>query len=74
MGKEFEGLTEVEIIKLINKKKKRYCAIALNDLEEEVKDPELFKKIRKIFLDNMNGFTRSMFTVVGINVEGIEDE
>lgn len=69
-----EGLTELEIVKLINKRKKRYCAMALNDLEEEVQDPELFKSARKIFLDNINSFTRSIFTVIGISVEGIEDE
>ena len=74
MANDFQGLTELEIVKLINKRKKRYCAIALNDLEEEIQDPELFKRIRKILLDNMNSFTRSIFTVVGINVEGIEDE
>ncbi|MFA7101342.1 MAG: hypothetical protein WC196_06385 [Bacilli bacterium] len=73
-NKEFQGLTELEIVKLINKRKKRYCAMALNDLEEEIHDPELFKKVRKIVLDNMNGFTRSIFTVVGISVEGIEEE
>lgn len=74
MAGDFQGLTELEIVKLINKRKKRYCAIALNDLEEDIQDQELFKKVRKIFLDNMNGFTRSVFTVVGINVEGIEEE
>jgi len=74
MATDFQGLTELEIVKLINKRKKRYCAIALNDLEEDVQDPELFKKVRKIVLDNMNSFTRSVFTVVGINVEGLEDE
>ena len=74
MVKDFQGLTELEIVKLINKRKKRYCAIALNDLEEEIGDAELFKKVRKILLDNMNSFTRSIFTVVGINVEGIDDE
>lgn len=74
MAKDFQGLTELEIVKLINKRKKRYCAIALNDLEEEIKDAELFKRVRKVLLDNMNSFTRSIFTVVGINVEGIEDE
>ena len=74
MSKEFQGLTELEIVKLINKRKKRYCAIALNDLEEEIQDSELFKKVRKVVLDNMNSFTRSIFTVIGINVEGIEDE
>ena len=72
--KDFQGLTELEIVKLINKRKKRYCAIALNDLEEEFTDAELFTKVRKIFLDNINSFTRSIFTVVGINVEGNEDE
>jgi hypothetical protein len=68
------GLTEVEIVKLINKRKKRFCAIALNDLEEEIKDKESFKKVRKIFLDNMNGYTRSIFTVIGIEIEGLEEE
>lgn len=74
MSKELEGIPEVEIVKLINKRKKRYCAIALNDLEEEIGKNEDFTKIRKIFLDNMNGFTRSVFTVIGIDVEGTKDE
>jgi hypothetical protein len=74
MSKELEGLPELEIVRLINKRKKRYCAIALNDLEEEIGKDETFAKIRKIFLDNMNGFTRSVFTVIGIDVEGIKDE
>jgi hypothetical protein len=74
MSKELEGLPEVEIIRLINKRKKRYCAIALNDLEEEIHDEETFKKVRKIFLDNVNGFTRSVFTVIGIEIEGIKEE
>lgn len=74
MGKESDGLTDLEIIKLINKRKKRYCAIALNDLEEIMGQAESFKDVRKIFLDNMNGFTRSVFTVIGIDVEGIKDE
>lgn len=71
MTNEIEGgLTELEIIKLIDKKKKKYCAITLGEMEEEIKDPEVFKKCRKIVLDNMNGFTRGVFTVVGINIEG----
>ncbi len=70
----FKGITELEIVKLIQKKKKRYCAIALNDMEEEISDTETFKKVRKIFLDNVNSFTRSLFTVIGIEVEGIEEE
>lgn len=74
MSKELEGLPEIEIVRLINKRKKRYCALALNDLEEEIGKNENFPRVRKIFLDNMNGFTRSIFTVIGIDVEGIQDE
>lgn len=70
---DYEGLSELEIIKWINKKKKRYCAMALSDMEDEIEDEEQFKRVRKIFLDNINGFTRSMFTVIGINVEGIDE-
>ena len=61
MHEEDSGLTELEIVKLVNKRKKRYCAIALNDLEEEIQDPELFKKVRKVVLDNINSFTRSIY-------------
>lgn len=74
MSKELEGLPEIELVRLINKRKKRYCALALNDLEEEIGKTEEFSRIRKIFLDNMNGFTRSIFTIIGIDVEGIQDE
>jgi len=73
MSKELEGLPELEIVKLINKRKRRHCALALNDLEEELGRTETFTRVRKIFLDNMNGFTRSVFTVVGIEVEGINE-
>ncbi len=71
--KEFEGLTDFEVIKLISKKKSRYAAICLNDLEEENLGEEKFKKIRKIFLDNINAYTRSIFTIIGIEIEGVEE-
>ena len=74
MTKDAQGLPEIEIVKLINKRKKRYCAIALNDLEEMMGKGEQFTAARKIFLDNMNGFTRSVFTVICIDVEGIQVE
>jgi len=70
----FNGLSELEIIRLINRKKSRYAAMTLTDLEELVLDKELFRQVRKIVLDNLNGFTRSLFAVVGVDVEGIKDE
>jgi hypothetical protein len=71
--KNFVGLTELEVVKLINKKKARYCAMALSDIEELVLDEDTFQKVRKVVLDNMNAFTRGMFTVVGISIEGINE-
>lgn len=73
MGKETEALTDFEIIRLINKKKKRYCAIALNDLEEEGLETDSFKRTRKIFLDSINAYTRSIFTIIGVDIEGNEE-
>ncbi len=72
---EFEGLGELEIIRLLNKKKKRYSAIFLAELEELLeKDSEQFKKIRKLFLDTINDYTRGTFTVFGLEVEGLENK
>lgn len=70
---DFSGLTDLEIIRLINKKKSRYAAICLNDLEEEGLESEKFKRIRKIVLDNINGYTRSIFTIIGVEIEGAEE-
>ena len=67
------GLTELEIVRLVNKRKKRYCSLGLGDLEELITDKELFKSVRKIFLDNMNGFTRSVFVVIGVEIEGVNE-
>lgn len=64
------GLSEIEIIRLIDRKKKKYCAILLGDIEEEIQDKESFKKIRKTVLDNMNSFTRGVLTIIGITIEG----
>jgi hypothetical protein len=75
MGKELDGgLTEIEIVALINKKKRRYIATALNDLENLIKDKEQFKYVRKTLLDCVNGYTRGLYSVIGISIEGVEEE
>jgi len=72
MVREFEGLSELEIIQLMGKKKKRYIAIGLSDLEELIVDEDTFKKVRKVFLDTINGYTRGLYSVLNIDVDGIE--
>lgn len=71
--KDYAGLSEPEIVGLVNKKKKRYCAIALSELEEIITDQEEFKRVRKVFLDAMNGYTRGLYTVFNIEIEGVDD-
>jgi hypothetical protein len=70
MEKEFQGIPALEIIKLIDTRKKRYCAITLGDIEEIIKDKDQLSKIRKIVLDNFNNYTRSVYSVAGIDIEG----
>jgi single-stranded DNA-specific DHH superfamily exonuclease len=72
--KDFDGLSEFELIKQLNKKKKKYCALILTDVEELGINQDVYKKIRKIVLDNMNDYTRGVFSLVGINIEGYKDE
>lgn len=73
MPKDIEGLTILEVIALITKKEKKYCAMFLADLEEEGLDSEQFKRVRKSFLDNINAYTRGICTILGIDVEGNND-
>jgi hypothetical protein len=68
--RDFKGLTDLEVIRLLQKKKKRFCAIGLNDLEELIKDKDTYDKVRKVFLDSINGYTRGVLTVLGLDIEG----
>lgn len=71
--KQYEGLTELEVIALINKKEKKYAAMFLDDLEEEGLDTDKYKKIRKSFLDTINAYTRGVCRIIGINLEGADE-
>jgi hypothetical protein len=60
-----QGLDLVDVIHFIAKKNKTYLAIMLHDLEEVVdKDSPEFAKIRKIMLDGINEYTRSINRVI----------
>lgn len=57
---KFNGLDEIDLIKIIDSKKNAYLKIALESLEREVIDKESYQHIRKIFLDSFNEFVRSV--------------
>lgn len=67
-----DGLNMFDVINLISRKNRRYMANALDELEEVLgKDSEQFIKARKIVLDTMNDYTRSVFVTLFGNIEGI---
>jgi hypothetical protein len=67
-----DGFNMFDVITLIQKKNKRYMANALDEAEEVLdKDSEAFLQIRKIILDTMNDYTRSVFVTLFGNIEGI---
>jgi len=67
-----DGFNMFDIITIINKKNRRYIANALDEMEEALgSDSEQFITARKIFLDTMNDYTRSIFVTLFGNIEGI---
>jgi hypothetical protein len=67
-----DGLNMFDIITIINKKNKRYIANALDEMEEILgSDTEQFIKVRKVFLDTQNDYTRSIFVTLFGDIEGI---
>ena len=67
-----EGLNMFDVITILNKKNRRYIANALDEMEEVLRsDTEQFVKVRKVLLDTMNDYTRSVFVTLFGNIEGI---
>lgn len=54
-----EGFDVVDVMHLVAKKKNKFAAIALQEVEELGLNKEDYKRIRKIFLDSFGEFTRS---------------
>ncbi len=65
-------LDMIDIIRLIERRKGKFLALLMADIEVELaNDPEKFKLIRKLVFDYFNDFTRSVNRVlVGGDVEG----
>jgi len=67
------GLDLLDILGLIKRKQRRYIALLLNDIEEVMEyDPEVYSVVRKILLDYLNDYTRSIFRIlIGDDIEGL---
>lgn len=54
-----------DVMKLINRRKGKFCALLASDLEEMYgKDTEEFKILKKLFFDYINDYTRSVNRVL----------
>ena len=65
MGDIIVGLDIKDVLFVVEKRGKAYQAMLLQDVEKILgKDSEIFKKVRKLVLDNYNGYTRSVLRAI----------
>lgn len=65
-----EGLDIIDLVQEIDKKDRRFKAVCLQALEELTDlNPEEFKVIRKIILDSMSSYTRSLVRMLFGEIE-----
>jgi hypothetical protein len=65
-----QGIDILDIVGFVSKKNKKSQAIVLSQLEEILgKDTPQLQKVRKIFLDTMNDYTRSVLTSIFGDIE-----
>jgi len=67
-----EGLDVIDVLGEMGRKTRKFAAIFLNDLDELVSDPKLKKEIRKLFLDTLNNYTRSVIVMIFGDIEGLD--
>lgn len=70
MKEAFEGLTGIEFQILTKRKQGRYIALLLGDVEKEMSDDDEFEKVRKLILDYFNDYTRAIWMIAGLEIEG----
>lgn len=65
-----EGLDIIDLVGEIDKKDRRFKAVCLQALEETTElSPEQFKIVRKIILDSMSSYTRSLVRMLFGEIE-----
>lgn len=74
-GHVVQGLDVLDILGFMDKKKKRFLAISLNELEEIFdaadisRDSPEFQYTRKLILDLVNEYTRSILVLIFGKIE-----
>jgi hypothetical protein len=67
-----EGLDVLDVLHFITKKKDKFIAITLANLEEVMdKDSNEYKYVRKLLLDGFNDYTRSLLRILFGQIEGM---
>lgn len=65
-----KGMDVLDLVDFIARKNKKSQAIVLSQLEEILgRDSSEYSKVRKIFLDTMNDYTRSVLTTIFGDIE-----
>jgi hypothetical protein len=65
----YQEVDVMSLIRLIGNKNKKTQAIILQALEKVISDPEDYKEIRALVLDELNGLTRSFVKATFGNIE-----
>jgi hypothetical protein len=61
----------ISTINLVERRKRKYLAITLNEIDDIITDPEIKKLVRKVILDNVNELTRAFLRdIFSGDVEG----
>ena len=74
-GHIVQGLDVLDILGFVDKKQKRFLAISLNELEEIFdaagisRNSQEFQLVRKLILDLVNEYTRSILRVIFGDIE-----
>ena len=67
-----DGLDMIDVVDYITKKRNKFIAMMLSELEEVMDvDSNEYKYVRKVILDGVNDYTRSMMRTLFGNVEGL---
>lgn len=69
---EIEGLDAIDILLLVTRKKKKFLAMLLSELETTYpRNTEEYKVLRKLILDYFNDYTRSIMRALFGDIEGL---